>query len=125
MHFLTRDRMLETEHRGMQGLAAESLEHHLRRLWEFADRGFEAFAIGLIAEKRMADMSHVHADLMGAAGLEPAAHKARKGRRAEIFLHLEMSYRLARACAMGDAHLLARSPMTADRRIDRAAPAFG
>src|SRR4029079_9677248 len=70
-------------------------------------------------------MGHMHADLMGAAGLELAANQARIRRRAEILLDLIMGHRLARARPAGDAHLLARRAMAPDRRIDRAAPALG
>src|SRR5437667_11654441 len=72
----------------------------------------------------MAQMSHMHPDLMGAAGFEPTAYQARNRRRAEASLHLIMRHRLARIGTMSDAHLLARYAMPADRRSDGAALAF-
>src|SRR4030095_7173294 len=72
-----------------------------------------------------ADMRHMHTDLMGAAGLEPAADEARIGRRAENLLPLIVGHRPARAGAVSAAHLLARGAMAADRSIDSAAPALG
>src|ERR1700752_1807041 len=108
MHALARDRMLEAQLCRMQCLAVERLERHLRSFGQFPDRGLEAFAIGLIAKERMADMGHMHADLVSAAGLQPAADEARIGWGAEILLNLIMRHRLARPRTMGDAHLLAR-----------------
>ncbi len=42
---------------------------------KLGDLGLEARAIGFIADQRMADMGHMHADLMRAAGLQLTAQE--------------------------------------------------
>ena len=59
-----------------QGLAAASAARRLALVLKPA-------AIERVAEQRMADMGHMHADLMRAPGLELAAHEAREGSPAE------------------------------------------
>src|SRR3546814_9026630 len=65
-------RVIETERRGMQGLAAEAGQ---RRLGGFRQRDLlqaASAAIAGVADQRIAAAGHVDADLMRAAGLEPA-----------------------------------------------------
>jgi len=67
--------VFESERRGMQRLAAQLLYGRARGFGQFRDLGFEPRAIGRGANQRMADMGHMHADLMGATGLKLAAQQ--------------------------------------------------
>ena len=71
--------MLETEDRGVQGLAARGPRGPpAARLGEAVGLGLEAGPVERVAEQRVADMGHVDADLMRPPGLELAAHEARE-----------------------------------------------
>jgi hypothetical protein len=64
---------------GMQSLAWECLDRGLQRFGQPVRLGPEGLAIVGIADERMADMGHVHADLVGAAGFQPAFDQACRG----------------------------------------------
>jgi hypothetical protein len=107
-------------------LASEGLQGRLTRFPEMAGLGLEVRAIDGIAHQRVADVSHMHPDLMGAAGLELAGEK--RGDRLAVapgkrFLHLPMGDGLAAARA--HRHFLTRMRMTVDRRIDSSALPVG
>src|SRR5258708_6324260 len=91
-----------------------------------AGLGFEMWAIDAIAQQRMADISEVHPDLMGAPGLELAGQQ-RRDRLAvapvEGFLDLPMGDRLA--ATLAHRHFLPGMRMAVDRRVDGAALAVG
>lgn len=77
----------------MKGLTREFSDQTLQRLFQSIDLGLEAGTIVLIANKRMTDMAHVHADLMCAAGLQPAFHQGGDRwciLRSKTLLHLPM-----------------------------------
>ena len=65
----------------------------------------------------MADMGHVDADLMRAAGLQPAGDEAR---RPERLLEPPMGDRPRPRVSRTTAILLAMARMAAERRVDRA-----
>src|SRR5258708_17816141 len=91
-----------------------------------AGLGFERGGIGAVAKRGMTDMSEVHADLMGAPGLELAGQE-RRDRLAvtpvEGFLDLPMGNGLAAAFA--HRHFLPGMRMPVDRRVHSAALAVG
>ena len=74
-----------------------------------------ALAVGRIADERVADRAQVHADLVGAAGFEPAAQQGGVGVALE---HLVMRH--CRPSARDHRHLRARDRVAADRRVDLA-----
>ena len=86
------------------------------------DLRLEARAIGQIADQRMADMRHMHADLMRAARLQPTGQQ-RRG--AEILEPFPMGDRLAPARGGDHRHALALRRVAADRRVDRPLRALG
>ena len=67
--------MLERQPLGVQRLAAEAAQRgdQLRR---GAFRQLQAAAVERIAHQRVADVGEVHADLVGAAGLQVALEQA-------------------------------------------------
>ena len=71
-----------------------------------------------VAAHRVSDRLHVHADLVGAPGLEPQAQQRAVRERA---LEREVRARLARAGA-ADGHARAHARVAADRGLDRARP---
>ncbi len=99
----------------MQCLAREGfhrLDHGRAGCW----RNAEAPAVGLVADQREANVSHVHANLVGTAGFQLDPHV---GVRAEALEHTVMADR--RLAAIGDRHALAHAAVAADRGIDLAA----
>src|SRR5213075_62165 len=96
--------MAKAQLRGMQCLARE------------LDAVPRAAAIDRVADQRVADVLEMHADLVGAPGLE-AAFDERGAAEA-----LEHAIGGARGlAAMRDRHARARLRVAADRRVDRAA----
>ena len=93
------DRMDEREPRGVQRLAGE--------------RNRPLPAVGGIADERMTERGEMHADLVRAAGLEPAAEQRRD---AESLEHREV--RARRLSRGDDGHRRAARRMPADRRVD-------
>ncbi len=75
-------RVLEAEDRGVQGLAPQAGERRLLLRAETVRLRLEAGAVERVPEERMAQMGHVYADLVGAAGFELTAQKACDGLRA-------------------------------------------
>src|SRR5215213_10942392 len=62
--------------------------------------GLEAGSVGVVAQQRVADVGEMDADLVGAAGLQPAGQQTRDRLAidAEVFFqHFPMGYRLAAA----------------------------
>ncbi len=98
----------------MQGLTREGL-HRLDHGRAGCRRDAEAAAVGLVADQRVADMSHVHADLVGTAGFQLHPHM---GVRAEALEHTVVADR--RLAAVGDCHALAHAAVAADGRVDLA-----
>ena len=110
---------------GMQRLSAKSLKGLARSRMEQRGLGFEAGAVGVVAEQRVADVGEVDSDLVGAAGFQPAGEQAgdRLAVEAVVFLQeFPMGYRVAAARAHG--LLVARLRVAVERRIDRAARAI-
>src|SRR6185295_11264537 len=86
---------LENQYMGMEGLPSKALQHLARRWRQPRRLGLEPGRVGLVAEQRMADVGQMDADLVGAAGLEPARDQAgdRRAVGAGIALqHLEMGH---------------------------------
>ena len=75
MDFLARYRMFEAEHGGVQRLTGEGIDNGAGFIRQFAGFGSEPAGISRIADQRMADMGHVDADLVGAAGFELAGQQ--------------------------------------------------
>ena len=69
--------MMKGKTRGMQGLSAECGDDRLCRLWQALQPGVGTHTIKLIAQNRMADMGHVHPDLMGSPGRQSAGKLCR------------------------------------------------
>ena len=65
-------RMPECKQPRMQRLAREALTRPCQRFGQPVGLGAEGLAVVGIADHRMADMGHMDADLVGAAGLQPA-----------------------------------------------------
>ncbi len=99
----------------MQGLAREVLDRvdHGRARRR---RNAEATAVGLVADQREANVGHVHADLVGTAGLQLHPYV---GVRAEALEHAVVADR--RLAAVGDGHALTHAAVAADRGVDLAA----
>ena len=57
---------------GMQGLSLSAFDILSQRFWQFVELGFEALAIFGVSHEGMADMGHMHADLVGSARFELA-----------------------------------------------------
>ena len=72
-------RMLEAEHGGVERLPVQLCQRRPGVLAQTVRLGLEAGPVELIAEKRVAAMGHVDADLVGPAGLQLAAHEAGEG----------------------------------------------
>ena len=72
MQGLARPGVLKAQDRGVKGLSSQGLERFPGCVRQFAERGLEAGPIDFIAQQRMADMRHMHANLMGAAGFQAA-----------------------------------------------------
>src|SRR5918994_3951180 len=90
--------------RGMQSLTRKS------------DAVARAAPVSLVADERMADVLEMHADLMGAARLQPAFDE----RRAAVAL--EHAVRGARRlAAVRDRHARAHARVAPHRSVDRAA----
>src|SRR6187399_1031967 len=69
--------VLEAQYMVVQGVSAKGLQRLAAVLAQVHRLGLEAGAVGIVAEQRMAQMSQMHADLMGPAGLQPAGEQAR------------------------------------------------
>src|SRR5262249_58764244 len=86
--------------------------------------GAKTRSVDAVAQERMADMSQVHPDLMGAAGLQPAGKKARHATAVNPVValeHLPMGDGLAPAGA--DRLLVARAGVALEGRVDHSLPA--
>ena len=118
--------MINGEQIGMQSLPAKGGQRGLGRRRQPGRLGLEAGGVGLIAHDRVTDMGQMHADLMRAAGLQPAFDEARDRLAvgAGVALqHLPMRHRLAAALAHGA--LLTRFGAAVERRVDGAARLIG
>ena len=85
----------------MKCLSAKGLQRAFGLPGKLIRFALEAAAVDLVAEERMADGGEVHADLMGASGLEPAGEEARHRRTVAAgiaFEHLPMGDRGAATC---------------------------
>src|SRR5690349_12811973 len=105
----------------MQGLPSKGAKGLLCLGGQVGGLGAEAGSVDIVSHQRMADMRQVHADLMGAAGLEAASKEA--GNRFAVGAGVTLQYfpmrnRLPSTFANGP--LVARMRMTVDRRIDGA-----
>src|SRR6202789_3410178 len=115
--------MMEAEQPGMQRLAREIarrlIGHGLRRV--LRARRLAGAAIGRIADQRMAQMGQMHADLMGAPGLQPALDQAGERPRAETLDH---AVARARELAAGShhRHALADARIASDLALDDPLP---
>src|SRR5690606_30521922 len=107
----------------MEGLAPEASDQGGKRIGQPGRLGGEMSAIDAVANQRMADISHMNANLVGSSGLQPALEQRRD---AEILGEAIMGQRIARIRAVrGDD--AASGPVTAgpaERRTDRAGGAF-
>ena len=74
--FFARLRVLETKRGGVQGLAAKRIKRGFLRLRKMHGAAFHARAIKLIAQNRVADMRHMHPNLMRPTGLQLALNQA-------------------------------------------------
>src|SRR5437762_958379 len=105
----------------MERLAAESGEFRLGHRRELARFGLEAGAISHVAKQRMAEVTQVHPDLVGAAGLQFEC-EARCDRLAvaagKALEPAPMGDRFA--AALAHRHLFTGARMTRDRLADRA-----
>jgi len=99
----------------MQCLAREGF-HRLDHGRAGCRRNAEAPAVRLVADQREANVSHVHANLVGTAGFQLDPHV---GVRAEALEYTVVADR--RLAAVGNRHALAHAAMAADRGIDLAA----
>ena len=79
--------MDKAQYRGMQGLAAEASECGADGGGEPQDACRMAPAIDRVAEQGVAGMGHVHADLVGAAGFQPAFDQGGGPRMVEGLKH--------------------------------------
>ncbi len=99
----------------MQCLAREGF-HRLDHGRAGCRRNAEAPAVGLVADQREANVSHVHANLVGTAGFQLDPHM---GVRAEALEHTVVAD--CRLSAVGDRHALAHAAVAPDRGVDLAA----
>src|SRR6476646_11810156 len=114
----------------MQGLSSKTFEGLARRLGQARRLGLEARSVGGVPQHRMAGVGEVDADLVGAAGFQPALDQARYGLvallavlAAEALQHLPMG---DGGAALGaDRHPVAALGMAIDRRVDGALLAGG
>ena len=65
----------------VQGLPGKAGNDFAQTVGQRVRLGGEAFSIVAIADQRIADMGHVHADLVRTAGLEPALDERRLSQR--------------------------------------------
>lgn len=83
----------------MQRLSRKAVDGASCRFIKQVRLGAKGRAIFGVADQRMADMGHVHADLMGAAGFQAALHHRGEAGRIRLFMktfhNLVMGYRLA------------------------------
>ncbi len=75
--------MGEGEQPGVQRLPMKSLHRFLQRFGQLVGLALVGAAIIHVADERVADMGHVHANLVGAAGFETAFHQ--RGQRGRVF----------------------------------------
>ena len=118
--------MFEAQPIGMQGLPSERVERSARRRRKQAGLGFEAGAIGLVAQDRMPDVRKMHADLVGAAGFQRAGEQARHRLAVgagKTLQQLPMGDRVAPAFA--HRALVARMRVAFERGVDDAARPVG
>ena len=105
MHHLAGARMLELQHVGMQRLAVERLDDPAGLIRQKIGLGPEAGAVDGIAQQRMADVCHVDADLVRAAGFQVAFDEGGKRARIRAFMealeHFVMGDRLVGALVFG------------------------
>ena len=111
----------------MQGLLSKSREGCLRRLGQAGRLGLEARAVDIVADQRMADMGHMDADLVRAAGLQPAVEQARDrlAVRSRRSVSSTCQWVIASRPPARTATLVARSRVAAERRVDGALRAVG
>ena len=105
-------------------MASEGFQGGLAVRAEVAGLGFEVRAIDAVAHQGVADVSEMHPDLMGAAGLQLTGQQCRDRfavAAVEGLLNFPMGDGLAAAVA--HRHLFPRIGMPVDRRIDGAARA--
>ncbi|MND98608.1 hypothetical protein D3C80_909680 [compost metagenome] len=91
--------MFEGEQIGMQRLARKAANGAFCRFFQQVRLGAEGGAIFGITDQRIADMGHMHADLVGAAGFQAAFHHRGEAGGVRSFMvtlhHLIMGDRLA------------------------------
>src|SRR6476620_11267 len=105
----------------MQSLPSKGLQRLLGPGRQPARLGFEAGAVGGVAQKRMAGMRQMDPDLVGAPGLEAALDQARYRfavLAVEALQHLPVGDGVAPATA--DRHAVATLRMPVDRLVDGA-----
>src|SRR5262249_17200550 len=108
--------MFDTEEIGMKCLSAKGLQRAFGLPGKLIRFALETAAVGLVTEERMADGGKVHADLMGASGLEPAGEEARHRRTVAAGIAFEHFPMRDRGAAAGThRHFLAQARVTADR----------
>ncbi len=71
--------MFESQGAGVKRLTIQFCQRALRRFRQLLGLGLEPCAIIAVAKQGMADMGHMHADLMGAAGFQLAGDQAGDG----------------------------------------------
>lgn len=114
--------MCENQQTGVEGLSRETADGTLERLFKAVDFRFEACAVVVIADQRVADMRHVDADLVGSAGFQAAFDQAgncRRVFRSEAFLDLPVSDRMP-AGGLDDGYFLPVALRTGEIGVDRA-----
>lgn len=99
----------------MQRLAREVLDR-LDHGWAGCRRNTETHTVRLVADQRITDMRHVHADLVRTAGFQLDPHM---GVRTEALEHPVVADR--RLAAVSDRHALTQPAVTTDRGVDLAA----
>src|ERR1700733_12780705 len=116
---------------GVQGLSGKISERRSGRDRQQGRLGAKTGPVDAVSDHGMADRGQMDADLMRAAGLEPAGEQAGHGLApsvarsvgsAKALAHLPMGNRLARAFA--HRHAVAGARVTADRPVDAAARAL-
>ena len=122
-HDLSGRGMLESEQPGMQCLSRKPVDDLSDVRRQLVGLGPEGHAVVAVADQRMTDMGHVNADLVGAAGFQPALDEAGEGRGvarlAIAFGHRVMGDGMSDVVAIVGAHGAFQAvARTAERGVD-------
>ena len=108
--------MLKAQNLRVQGLAGQCLQRGGGGIIKVAGAAFHARAVKRVAQHRVSDMRHMHANLVRAAGFQMAG-KARDLPVQKAFLHLIMGDGVARALMRRNSHFPAVVRRARKRRI--------